>query len=134
MAMLLLNDVFERTWGGRAGAKPATEYWTDVIPVVKRADPDFLFIAEAYWDMEWELQQKGFDFCYDKRLYDRLEHDNAESVRLHLSADAAIRISCCASWRITTSPRGICFPPSKNWRRPYQHRPCPAHNVPRGPV
>ena len=31
-----------------------------------------MFIAEAYWDMEWTLQQQGFDFCYDKRLYDRL--------------------------------------------------------------
>ena len=37
--------------------------------------------------MEWELQQHGFDFCYDKRLYDRLEHESAESVRLHLCAD-----------------------------------------------
>jgi hypothetical protein len=58
-----------------------------VIPAIKRAHPHFLFIAEAYWDLEWELQQKGFDFCYDKRLYDRLEHENAESVRLHLCAD-----------------------------------------------
>jgi hypothetical protein len=39
------------------------------------------------WDLEWELQQQGFDFCYDKKLYDRLEHGNAESVRLHLCAD-----------------------------------------------
>ena len=68
---------------------PQTEYWTDVIPATKKDHPDFLFIAEAYWDLEWELQQKGFDFCYDKRLYDRLEHDNAENVRLHLCADLA---------------------------------------------
>ena len=61
----------------------------DVIPAIKKEHPDFLFIAEAYWDLEWELQQQGFDFCYDKRLYDRLEHDNAESVRLHLCADLA---------------------------------------------
>ncbi len=87
MAMLLLSTVFERTWGARAGQPPATEYWSDLIPAVKQAYPDFLFIAEAYWDLEWELQQLGFDFCYDKRLYDRLEHDNAESVRLHLCAD-----------------------------------------------
>ena len=87
MAMLLLNDVFERTWGGRGGPRPATEYWDDVIPAVKRTHSDFLFIAEAYWDMEWQLQQHGFDFCYDKRLYDRLEHESAESVRLHLCAD-----------------------------------------------
>ena len=89
MAMLFLNSIFERTWGGRAGQRPATEYWRDLIPAIKRAHPDFIFIAEAYWDLEWELQQHGFDFCYDKRLYDRLEHDNAESVRLHLCADFA---------------------------------------------
>jgi hypothetical protein len=87
MAMLLLNHVFERTWGARAGQKPETEYWDDVIPAVRRANPGFLFIAEAYWDLEWELQQRGFDFCYDKRLFDRLEHEDAESVRLHLCAD-----------------------------------------------
>ncbi len=89
MAMLLLNSVFERTWGHRAGARPADEYWSEIIPAIRRARPDFLFIAEAYWDLEWELQQKGFDFCYDKRLYDRLVHDSAESVRLHLCADPA---------------------------------------------
>jgi hypothetical protein len=89
MAMLLLNAIFERTWGTHASQPPATEYWVDVIPAVKKAYPGFLFIAEAYWDLEWELQQQGFDFCYDKKLYDRLEHDNAESVRLHLCADLA---------------------------------------------
>jgi glycosidase len=87
MAMLLLSTIFEHTWCGRAGQRPATEYWANVIPAVKLAHPDFLFIAEAYWDLEWELQQQGFDFCYDKRLYDRLEHENAESLRLHLGAD-----------------------------------------------
>ena len=89
MAMLFLNAIFERTWGSRAGRRPATEYWEDVISVVKSRHSGFLFIAEAYWDLEWELQQKGFDFCYDKRLYDRLEHSNAESIRLHLCADLA---------------------------------------------
>lgn len=86
MAMLLLNPLFERTWGGLAGQRPPTEYWAGLIPAIKNANPDFLFIAEAYWDQEWELQQQGFDFCYDKRLYDRLEHDTAENVRLHLCA------------------------------------------------
>ena len=89
MAMLLLNSIFERTWGSRAGKPPATEYWRELIPAVKKIYPDFLFVAEAYWDLEGELQQQGFDFCYDKRLYDRLEHGNAESVRLHLCADVA---------------------------------------------
>ena len=72
MAMLMLNQIFERTWSGRAGPTPATEYWVDIISATKKIYPGFLFIAEAYWDLEWELQQKGFDFCYDKKLYDRL--------------------------------------------------------------
>jgi hypothetical protein len=45
-----------------------------------------VFIAEAYWDMEWTLQQQGFDFCYDKSLYDRLVGESAQSVRGHLEA------------------------------------------------
>jgi hypothetical protein len=89
MAMLMLNQIFRLTWGDRAGKPPSTEYWRDVIPAVKSAHPDFRFFAEAYWDLEYELQRQGFDFCYDKRLYDRLEHGNAESIRLHLSADLA---------------------------------------------
>jgi glycosidase len=89
MAMLMLNQVFKRTWGHRAGRRPASEYWVDVISAVKKTHPDFLFMAEAYWDLEWELQQQGFDYCYDKRLYDRLERDSAENVRLHLCADLA---------------------------------------------
>jgi hypothetical protein len=89
MAMLVLNQVFARTWGSRAGQTPPVDYWYDVIPAVKSVHPDFCFIAEAYWDLEWELQHQGFDFCYDKRLYDRLEHGEAGGVRLHLGADLA---------------------------------------------
>jgi hypothetical protein len=87
MAMLLLNDIFERTWGARAGAKPTDDYWTTVIPAIKKLHPEFKFIAEAYWDLEWQLQQQGFDHCYDKKLYDRMEHGPAENVRQHLLAD-----------------------------------------------
>ncbi|NML43185.1 alpha-amylase [Ramlibacter sp. G-1-2-2] len=89
MAMLMLNQVFERTWAGRAGVAPETDYWRELIPAVRAEHPDFRFIAEAYWDLEWELQQQGFDFCYDKRLYDRLEHGDPEALREHLCADLA---------------------------------------------
>jgi Alpha amylase, catalytic domain len=89
MAMLFMNPIFERTWGVRAGPQPATEYWVDMISAIKKKHRGFLFVAEAYWDLEWELQQEGFDFCYDKKLYDRLERSNAESICLHLRADLA---------------------------------------------
>ena len=93
MAMLLLNAIFERTWGTRAGQKPTTEYWAGLISAIKRTRPEFLFIAETYWDREWELQQQGFDFCYDKRFYDRLAHGNAEELRSHLRADPDYQMS-----------------------------------------
>jgi len=89
MAMLLVSDVFERTWGRRAGPRPPTQFWKEVISALRARHPGFRFMAEAYWDLEWELQQQGFDFCYDKRLYDRLIHETAQTVRLHLLADMA---------------------------------------------
>ena len=39
---------------------------------VRERFPGFCFMAEVYWDLEWTLQQQGFDYAYDKRLYDRL--------------------------------------------------------------
>ena len=89
MAMLMTNEVFARTWGERGGPMPGADYWPTLIGRVRASHPDLLFMAEAYWDMEWTLQQQGFDLCYDKRLYDRLVHDPPEAVRGHLQADAA---------------------------------------------
>jgi glycosidase len=114
MAMLLLDPIFERTWGSRAGPQPATEYWARVISAIKRDHLDFLFIAEAYWDLEWQLQQQGFDFCYDKRLYDRLQHGNPESVRLHLSADLNYQEKLLRFIENHDEPRAAAaFPPAK---------------------
>jgi hypothetical protein len=87
MAMLMTNEVFARTWGRHVGPAPEEEFWPYVIGKVRRRHPDLVMIAEAYWDMEWTLQRQGFDFCYDKRLYDRLTREDAESVRKHLAAD-----------------------------------------------
>lgn len=89
MAMLLVNRIFEQTWGHRAGERAASEFWWQVIKGVREKHPEVLFMAEAYWDMEWELQQQGFDYCYDKRLYDCLVHETAEAIRQHLRADLA---------------------------------------------
>ena len=104
MAMLMMNDVFERTWGERGRPAAGRRLLADRDPGDQAsATPDFVFIAEAYWDLEWALQQQGFDYCYDKRLYDRLEHEGAESVRGHLTADPATRSGSSASSRTTTS-------------------------------
>ena len=86
MAMLVLNDVFERTWRGilRDGWPRLTEeFWPTVIP----ACAEMLFLAEVYWDLEWTLQQQGFHYTYDKRLLDRLHGSSAGDVRAHLYAE-----------------------------------------------
>ena len=115
MAMLLLNDIFDRTWGSRAGARPVDDYWKMVIPAIKGRHPAFRFIAEAYWDMEWELQQQGFDFCYDKKLYDRMEHGPAENVRQHLLADLAYQEGMVRFIENHDEPRAAgTFPDGKN--------------------
>lgn len=115
MAMLMLNNVFGKTWNNRIGTTPATEYWRDVIDGVRKRNPDFTFIAEAYWDLEWELIQNGFDYCYDKRLYDRLEHDSAEAVRGHLLADIVYQKHMIRFLENHDEPRAAAtFPPSKN--------------------
>jgi hypothetical protein len=89
MAMLMMNDIFQKTWGERAGARPEQDYWPELIGAVRATHPGFLFMAEAYWELEWELQQQGFDYCYDKKLYDRLEHGQVDAVQGHLCADLA---------------------------------------------
>lgn len=81
MAMLLLPEVFQRSWG----LTPAA-FWPKAIAAVRQVRPGFTFLAETYWDLEWDLQHQGFDYCYDKRLYDRLRTSDAVSIRAHLSA------------------------------------------------
>ncbi len=81
MAMLILPDVFERTWGHRP-----PDFWPTAIQRVRAQAPNFLFMAEVYWDLEWTLQEHGFNYAYDKRLYDRLRERHAPAVRDHFRA------------------------------------------------
>jgi len=82
MAMLVLPEVFQRTWGLQAEL-----FWPKATQRVRKQSPDFVFMAEVYWDLEWTLQQQGFGYTYDKRLYDRLREGHARPVRDHLRAD-----------------------------------------------
>jgi Alpha amylase, catalytic domain len=84
MAMLVLNDVVADLWGERAGPVPSEEYWPPVIETTRARHPEFLFVAEAYWDLEDELLRQGFDYCYDKRLYDRIVSADVDGIRDHL--------------------------------------------------
>jgi glycosidase len=81
MAMLVLPEVFERTW------KVKTEsFWPKAISKVKEQYADFVFLAEVYWDLEWTLQEQGFDYCYDKRLYDLLRSGQILDTHKYLKA------------------------------------------------
>lgn len=98
MAMLVLESVFCRTWAElpapRASEEARGEFWAEAIDAVRREHPGFLFVAEVYWDLEWRLQMLGFDYTYDKALYDRLQHASAAAIRAHLGASADYQRRC----------------------------------------
>ena len=107
MAMLLLPEVFRRTWGIEAEA-----FWPRAIEEVRRQVPDFTFMAEVYWDLEWALQQQGFDYTYDKRLYDRLRGLQARPVREHLQAGLDFQAKLARFLENHDEPRAAAtFPP-----------------------
>ena len=119
MAMLVLPDVIERTWGGRSDPADAhavdESFWPSAIERVRRRRQDFVFMAEVYWDLEWSLQQQGFDYTYDKRLYDRLRDQNGPAVRGHLQADAAYQRRSARFIENHDEPRAAAvFPPMVN--------------------
>jgi hypothetical protein len=117
MAMLVLPEVFQRTWGERSlpadGLAPVDEpFWPEATGKVKAKNPQFIFMAEVYWDLEWELMQQGFDYCYDKKLYDRLLAQDAAAVRSHLWADLAYQNKLARFLENHDEPRAAHdFPP-----------------------
>jgi len=90
MAMLTLNVVFSNTWGEiiKGHSRPENEFWTEAIRHVKERRSDFLFIAEVYWGLEKRLQELGFDFTYNKQLYDKLRYSTPEEIYNYLESDA----------------------------------------------
>jgi glycosidase len=95
MAMLLLPEVLERTWGGRLGPGwIRASFWSEAIAAVRVQSKEFVFLAECYWDLEERLLGEGFDFTYDKVLYDRVRAGDAAGVRGHLSRPAAFQERC----------------------------------------
>jgi hypothetical protein len=110
MAMLVLPDVFERTWGRRAPL-----FWPRVIKRVRERARGFCFMAEVYWDLEWTMLQQGFDYAYDKRLYDRLHEGGARPVREHFLAGLDYQTRLARFMENHDEPRAATtFPPGKH--------------------
>ncbi|MDD5127863.1 MAG: alpha-amylase family glycosyl hydrolase [Dehalococcoidales bacterium] len=90
MAMLVLNEIFGKTWcevTGRLRLKE--EFWAQAIRRVRSVKPDFLFLAEVYWNLDDKLQSLGFDFTYDRQFYEKLRYGSAAEIRRELAQDTA---------------------------------------------
>lgn len=90
MAMLVLRDHIRQQWFPLAPAgwfdkRMPREFWYEAINEVKATKPDFVFIAESYWDKESELLELGFNLAYEKTLYDALVARDAAGVMARLS-------------------------------------------------
>lgn len=110
MAMLVLPEVFKRTWG-----QAPEPFWPRSIQRVRKGHPDFLFMAEVYWDLEWALQQQGFDYTYDKRLYDRLREGHVQTVRGHFRANMQFQTRLARFLENHDEPRAAAvFPPEQH--------------------
>jgi len=108
MAMLILPEIVQRIWNGRLGANANLKsFWKDAIEKVVARHPNFIFLGEAYWGMEQQLQQEGFHFTYDKTLYDRLRAGDFREVRRHLSADSKYQEHCARFIENHDEPRAV---------------------------
>lgn len=98
MAMLILNDVIERTWSSVMQAngfgRPPSEFWGSAIAAVRKQHPHTIFMAEAY-DYHFTnppekqmLQGLGFDFVYDKTVLDNLHSFNLDNVRGYIRSQS----------------------------------------------
>ncbi len=87
MAMLLLPEVFRQTWSDSLRGRPVAGFWPDIIPRLRARHPGFCLMAEVYWGRDREMIEQGFDFAYDKSLYDALVAGDGPLVRDLLAAD-----------------------------------------------
>lgn len=115
MAMLMSTTIFADGWGERAGVKPNTEFWTEVTQEVRKTHPDFMFLAESYWDTERMLTDQGFDYCYDKTFYDKLLYRPASEIRAYIHDHRDDLSKRCLFIENHDEPRAASlYDPSKN--------------------
>jgi len=90
MAHLVLNEVFQNSWGEqmwRGGfSRPGTEFWADVIARAK-SQTNVIFVSEAYdYYMTSPPEQElltnlGVDYSYNKVVLDKIEHKDLGELR-----------------------------------------------------
>jgi len=102
VAYLSLNDAINNTWGKllyAAGyARPSTEFWSDALSSVKSKYPGVQFLAEVYAPYPQKLQQVGFDFTYEKQLYDVLASGNLDNIKGYIKGNSLQFTQKCAHY------------------------------------
>ena len=110
MAMLILRDVFDEHWSRfpQRGPTAGGEFWPRAIERIMDRYPEFLFLAEVYWDREETLLDQGFHYAYDKTFYDRLIareqrrlHERALEISPRLWARGARFLENHDEWRVS---------------------------------
>jgi len=89
VAYLALNTVIKNNWATQLAywgySEPSTEFWSDAISQVK-ASYNVQFLGEVYNPWQQALQAVGFDFTYDKTLYDILAAGNIDNIRNYITS------------------------------------------------
>lgn len=78
-------------WVAGAARVAHGEFWAEVLPAVRGRAQGAWFAAEGCGDLAWHLVGQGFDFCFDDRLFQRLQTGDAPAVGLHLLADPSFQ-------------------------------------------
>lgn len=79
MAMLILPKVFNQTWKLAIENQDFDQdFWQESIASIKAKDPNFIFLAEVYWDLESQIYELGFDYVYNKDFLDSLLTSNGQ--------------------------------------------------------
>ncbi len=87
MAMLVIMDIFRETWGTYLEDKDhhPDEFWSLATERLRSAGTPILMLAEVYWGREMDLIDLGFDYVYDKILYDLMVRSDIEGIRDQIS-------------------------------------------------
>jgi glycosidase len=86
VAMLVEQELLKSTWGLQLAPERdpslevTSEFWPAACHEARAVNSDFIFLAESYWEREKALMDKGFDYCYDKVMYDRIVQADGEGV------------------------------------------------------